>query len=89
MVSIEFEEALTELNDSDLMKHAMRYLRIAYEDKTKAGDGSSEDNLQDILDCIFMECLDRDKEWIFDKAQEGCFKTIAPSCTVPGTTESL
>ncbi len=82
MVSIECEEELAGLNDSELVKYAMKYLRMAYEAKENTADNNREENLQDILDCIFMECLDRDKEWIFDKAQEGCLKDIAPFCTM-------
>ncbi len=87
MISIENEEKLTKLNDSELVKYAMKHLKMAYDAKGSTIDHSGEEKLQDILDCIFMECLDRDKEWIFDKAQEGCFKDIAPSCTVPGHSE--
>jgi len=82
MVSIELEEALAEFNDSELVKYAMKYLKMAYEAKEHSTDGSCDENLQDILDCIFMECLDRDKEWIFDKAQECCLTTMSPSCKV-------
>ncbi|VAW87833.1 hypothetical protein MNBD_GAMMA16-336 [hydrothermal vent metagenome] len=87
MVSIELEEALAELNDSDLVKYAMKHLKIAYETKEHSAEGGCDETLQDILDCIFMECLERNKEWIFDKAQEGCLTTMPPSCKVPRVPE--
>jgi len=83
MVSIELEETLAELNDSDLVKYAMKHLKIAYEAKENTGENGYDENLQDILDCIFMECLERDKEWIFDKAQEGCLKNMPELCKLP------
>lgn len=87
MVSIELEEKLTELNDSDLVKYAMKHLKSAYEIKENTADDDVDETLQDILDCIFMECLERNKEWIFDKAQEGCLKTMPLLCKVPALSE--
>ncbi len=80
MVTVEFEEVLENLNDPELLRYAIKYLRISYQD---IDDPDREEETQEILDCIYMECGRRGKGWIFDKAQEACLKEENIFCTIP------
>jgi hypothetical protein len=77
MVTTEFEEALEELKDSELLRYAVKYVVEAYDERN-----AQRDEAQDILDSIYMECIRRGKEWIFDKAQEASSRSAQRSAAV-------
>jgi hypothetical protein len=71
MVTSEFEEALESLTDAELLRQAIKYLRMVYLELEHASD---HDDAQEALDYVYMECSRRGKEWIFDKAQDACLR---------------
>lgn len=79
MVSTEFEEELKEYKDAELLRCAVKYLKLAYMEMAEPG---GDDEAQEYLDFIYMECVHRGKEWIFDKAQEACMRESNMFCTV-------
>ncbi len=80
MVTTEFEEELKQYKDAELLRCAAKYLKLAYLEMTQP---SGDDEAQEYLDFIYMECVHRRKEWIFDKAQEACIRESNLICRVP------
>jgi hypothetical protein len=74
MLTNELEKHLEGLKDSELLRYASKYLKLAYLEMENP-DGSAEDT-QEVLDYVYMECTNRGKEWIFDKAQESCLRQL-------------
>lgn len=79
MVGPDFEESLERMKDTELFRQTVHYLHLAYGELDHEVD---EDQLQDVLDSIYLECTRRGKEWIFDKAQEASLKHDTVACPV-------
>ncbi len=82
MVSPDFEESLEGMKDTELFRQTVHFLHLAYGELDHEVD---EEKLQDILDTIYMECSRRNKEWIFDKAQESSLKHDSVACPISFT----
>ena len=80
MVTSEFEEKLESVSDAELLRQAIKYLRMVY---LQLDDHGSKEDIQEILDYLYMECSKRGKEWIFDKAQDACVRQSGSVCAVP------
>ena len=61
----EFRETLETLKDSELIKYVQRYVCLSLAD---AEDPSA--NSHTLLDLIYVECIRRKKERLYDKAYE-------------------
>ena len=85
MVSPDFEESLERMKDTELFRQTVHYIHLAYGELDHEVD---EDQLQDVLDSIYLECTRRNKEWIFDKAQEASLKHDTVACPISFSKES-
>lgn len=74
MLTNELEKHLESLKDAELLRYASKFLKLAYLEMEDP-DGSGDDT-QEVLDYVYMECTNRGKEWIFDKAQEACLRQL-------------
>lgn len=80
MVSTEFEEELRNYTEAELLRCATKYLRMAF---IEMSEPSGDEESQEYLDFIYMECVHRGKEWLFDKAQEKCLRESNTFCKLP------
>jgi len=67
MLATEFEEEIQDLTDTELLRCAVKYFKLAVLEFEHA---NGVDDAQEYLDYIFMECSHRGKEWIYDKAEK-------------------
>lgn len=81
MVTTELEELLESVSDAELLRLAIKHLKAVYLQLDRPG---TQDDAQEALDFIYMECSKRGKEWIFDKAQDACLRQGAASCSISG-----
>ena len=61
----EFRETLETLKDSELIKYVQKYVCLSLADT-----GKPSANSHTLLDLVYVECMRRGKERLYDKAYE-------------------